>query len=179
MKHLEFKNKYKKLLVCGKKKSTIRKKCYVKEGEEVFVHCGGKIIGKAKIIKVEEKNLDKIDDAIAKEEGFNNKEELIKEIRNIYGNVEKVYLIKFEFEPFEKPILPEEMYYGSEDLIEIAKKSLKNLELDEKEKYILNLFLECGSLKKTAIKLGGVWERKKVRDLLRKCFKMLKEKNLI
>ena len=75
MKHIEFKDKYKELLKSGKKTATIRMNCYVKEGEEVFVHCGGKIIGTAKIKKVEERSIEEIDDNLAKADGFENKED--------------------------------------------------------------------------------------------------------
>jgi len=172
-KHIEFKKKYKNLLKSGKKKCTVRKRCYVKEGDEVFVHCGGKIIGKAKILKVEGKKLNELDEDVAKAEGFSTKEELLNEIKKLYGNLDKVYVIRFEFEPFKKPVSPEEMYYGSENLKDIAKRALRELKLSDEERKILEMFVECGSVKKTALKLGGIWERKRVRELLRKCYKQL------
>ncbi len=173
MKHLEFKRKYRKALLEGKKSCTIRKRCYVNEGEEVLVHCGGKIVGKARIKSVEERRLEELGEDIAKEEGFKNRKEMIDEIKKIYGNIDKVYVIRFEFEPFKKPVDPREMYYGSSDLREIAERALKELELSEEDRKILELFLECGSVKKAAMKLGGIWERKKVRDVLRKCARQL------
>ena len=174
-KHIEFKGKYKKLLTSGKKRSTIRKRCYVREGEDVFVHCGGKIIGKAKILKIEEKKLEELDNSIAMVEGFKNRDELINEIKRIY-DTDRVYVINFEFYPFKKPLTPEEVYYGSLSLRKIAERALKELELSEEEKRILETFLETGSVKKAAIKLGGIWERRKVRDVLRKCYQKLSEK---
>ena len=175
-KHIEFKGKYKKLLTSGKKRSTIRRRCYVREGEDVFVHCGGKIIGKAKILKIEEKRLEELDDSVARAEGFKNREELINEIKKIY-DTDRVYVINFEFHPFKKPLTPEEVYYGSLSLREIAERALKELELSEEEKRILETFLEAGSVKKAAVRLGGIWERKKVRDILRKCYQRLNEKD--
>ncbi len=177
LKHIEFKKKYKRKLLSGKKNCTIRKRCYVSEGDEVFVHCGGKIIGKAKITRVEERKLEELDDEIAREEGFRSREELINEVRKIYGDCEKVYVIRFEFKPLDRPINPEELYYKQRDLKEIAERALKELELSEEEKRILELFLECGSVKKAAMKLGGIWERKRVRNVLRVCSKRLEGRN--
>jgi len=172
-KHIEFKRKYKKAIMSGSKSCTIRKRCYVKKGDIVFVHCGGKIIGKAEITGVEEKSLEELDDSVAREEGFRNRKELVNEIKKIYGDISKVYVIRFRFVPFDKPVNPEELYYGQSNLREIAERAIKELELSEEDKRILKLFLECGSVKKAAMRLGGIWERKKVREVLRKCSKML------
>ncbi len=174
LKHIEFKKKYKRKLMSGKKSCTIRKRCYVSEGDEVLVHCGGKIIGRARITKVEEKRIDELDDDIAREEGFKSRKELVNEIRKIYGDLDKVYVIRFRFEPFKRAINPEELYY-SRDLREIAERALRELELSDEEKRILELFLECGSVKKAAMRLGGVWERKKVREVLRACSRRLEK----
>jgi len=174
---IEFKKKYKKYIITGKKRITIRKRCYVKEGEDVFVHCGGKIIGRARILKVEKRKLKELDDDIAREEGFNSKNELLIEIKKIYGDIENVYVINFEFFPFSKPVDPEDLYYGSLDLKEIAENALKKLKLSDEEKSLLELYLRCGSIKKAAMKLGGIRERRKIRDVLRKCYRDLKTEN--
>lgn len=179
MKHLEFKDRYKELLINGRKRATIRTQCYVKEGEEVFVHCGGKIIGTAKIRKVEERSLDELDDEIARADGFESREELIEEIRKLYGIPEKVYVIWFDFKPFKNEIDPHEMYYSDYDLLEVAKKALENLDLSQKDRKILELFLKTQSIRKTAMKLGGIKKRGIVRNVLRKCLNELRKKGLI
>ncbi len=179
MKHLEFKDKYKELLLSGKKTATIRTQCYVKEGEEVFVHCGGKIIGTAKIKKVEERSLEEIDDETAKADGFESREELLEEIKRLYGNPKKVYVIRFEFKPFKKEIDPHEMHYGYFDLIEVAKKALENLNLSQSDRKILEIFLRTQSIRKTAMKLGGIKKRGVVRKVLRKCLNELRKRGLL
>jgi hypothetical protein len=45
LKHLEFKEKYRKQLLEGKKKATIRLHTSLKEGDRVLIHCGGEILG--------------------------------------------------------------------------------------------------------------------------------------
>ncbi len=64
------------------------------------------------------------------------------------------------------------MYYGKEDLVEIAKKALDSEEFDEREKEILNLFIKTGSIRKTARKIGGLRNRGVVREILRKASKI-------
>ena len=179
MKHLEFKDRYKELLLSGKKTATIRTQCYVKEGDEVFVHCGGKIIGSAKIKKIEERSLEEIDDRIARADGFESREDLINEIRKIYGDPKKVYVIWFDFKPFKNEIDPHEMYYSDADLVEVARRALENLSLSQGDRKILEIFLKTQSIRKTAMKLGGIKKRGIVRKVLRKCLNELRKKGLI
>ena len=172
LKHLEFKEKYLKKLLSGEKTVTIRRRAYVKPNDVVFVHCGGKIIGKAKIKEVKKIKREELNEEIAKKDGFNSFEDFIKEINSYYSDQE-LYLIKFELEPFESPLNPKEMYYGEGDLIEIAKKALNSEKLREKEKEILRLFIRTGSIRKTARKIGGLKNRGIVREVLRKAYKIV------
>ncbi len=139
MKHLEFSGEYRELIISGKKRVTIRKRVNLKVGDEVYVHCGGEIIGKAKILEVEKKRVDELTDDDAKLDGFKNKDELIKELKRIYGDSAEFYVVKFEFEPSDA-INPHEFYYGDADLEEIAIKALEKLKLSENERKILQVF---------------------------------------
>jgi len=179
MKHLEFKEIYRDLLLSGRKRATVRLQCYVKEGDEVFVHCGGKIVGTARIRKVEEKFLDEIDNDVARDDGFESKEELIKSIREIYGNPKKVYVIRFDFKPFKREIDPHEMYYSDIDLLDVAKKALENLKLSRGERKILETFIRTQSIRKTAVRIGGIRKRGIVRRVLRSCLNELRRRGLI
>jgi len=171
MKHLEFKEKYLKKLMSGEKTVTIRRRAYVKPNDVVFVHCGGKIIGKAKIKRVEKIKREDLNEEIAKKDGFESFEDFIREINNYYSDRD-LYLIEFELEPFDQPLDPKEMYYGEEDLTEIAKKALDSEKLSEKEREILKLFIRTGSIRKTARKIGGLKNRGIVREVLRKAYKI-------
>ncbi len=179
MKHLEFKDKYRNLLLNGKKRATIRIYTNLKPGDEVYIHCGGKIIGIAEIEDVQEKRIDELTEEDAKIDGFESLDELIREIKGIYGDIESVYVIKFRLKRFKNSVVPHEMYYGDADLTQIAEKALENLDLSEEERKVLELFLKTGSIRKTAFRLGGIRKRKVVRDLLRKCYSELKEKGLL
>ncbi len=174
MRHLEFSGNYRDLLLSGKKRATIRKRISkLKEGDKVFVHCGGEIIGKARILSIEKKKIDEITDEDAILDGFNSRDELLNELRRIYGDEDEFYVIKFEFEPIEA-VNPHEFYYGDSDLVEIAKRALEVLDLDERDRRVLELFIKTGSIRKTASKLGGLRKRGEVRKVLRKCYNMLR-----
>jgi hypothetical protein len=98
MKHLEFKKKYADLLLSGEKRVTIRNWTNLKEGDEAYVHCGGKIIGKARIKAVERKKISELSDEEARLDGFKNKEEMLEELEKM-GYGDEVYVIRFDFEP--------------------------------------------------------------------------------
>jgi len=176
MKHIEFKGKYAEKILKGEKTVTIRKRAYVKPDDIVFVHSGGKIIGKARIKGVRRIDIKELDDELARREGFDNREELIDEIREYYGEGNDLYLIEFDFEPFDEPLEPERMYYDGGSLSEIARRAVKLDIFSEEEKRILELFLKTGSIRKTAFRLGGLSKRGVVRKTIRKAFKAVKER---
>jgi len=103
------------------------------------------------------------------------KEEMMRELKRL-GYRGEVYLIKFEFEPmgFADPYA---LHYGEMDLKEIAREALKKLELSERDRKILELFLRCGSIRRVAVKLGGLSKRKEIRDVLRRCYEALREED--
>lgn len=175
MKHIEFKGKYAEKLLMGEKKSTIRRRVYFKPGELVYVHSGGKIIGKARIKSIKEISIEEIDEEIARKEGFSSVDELIEELKQYYSDSDKLYFVEFDFEPFQSPVDPGEFHYFSNDLIEIAKKAIESEEFSEREKEILRLFIKTGSIRKTAFRLGGLWQRGIVRDVLRKAVRIVNE----
>lgn len=177
MKHLEFKEKYKELLLSGKKKATVRSWTNLKAGDKALVHCGGKIIGIAKILSVEKKKIDEFTEEDAKIEGFNSLEDFLREVRNYYGK-DELYFIKFEFEPFEREIEPHEYHYEGYDIDRIVDEALEKLELSEKEREILLLYKKYGSIRKVAKKLGGWRKRGEIRKVIRKAFKMLKNQKV-
>ncbi len=173
MKHLEFKRKYLKSLISGEKRSTIRKRAYVKPDEHVYIHCGGMVIGKARIISVRKLRIEDIGDEIARMEGFSNKYELLNELNSYYSN-SGLYLIEFDFEKFSKPLSPYEMHYEKRSLMDVASEALKLEEMSPNERKIIELFLETGSIRKTAFRLGGLSKRDVVRETIRKAFRVVR-----
>ncbi|HDD36490.1 MAG TPA: ASCH domain-containing protein [Archaeoglobus veneficus] len=178
-KHLEFKDKFKSKILNGKKTTTLRIYTNLKEGDLVYIHCGGNVIGIAEIESVMQKLLKDLNNEDAKLNGFKSKDELLEELEKFYGKLpEKIFIIKFKL----KSKLNEEpykIYYGNTSLAEIAEKALKHLDLDEKDRKILELFLKLKSVRKVAFKLGGLKKRGIVRRVLRNSYRKLKQKGLI
>jgi hypothetical protein len=129
--------------------------------------------GEGVIEKVEQKTLDELTEEDAKADGFKSLEELLGETRRLYGDVDRVFVIRFFMKPFNHGKNPHNFYYGQADLKEIAELALKNLQLEEKDRQILQLFLETGSIIKAAKRLGGLRKRGLVREVLRKCYREL------
>jgi len=186
MKHLQFFGKYIDDIIRGNKNLTIRlSKANLKPGDIFILHAGGKVIGKFRVKNIYTKKLYQITDEEARRDGYNNREELINDLKRIYKRLDlnrEVAII--EFEPIEiiNNISSEEFAWGGKkvDLIELAKLILKYDEkLNEKERKILNILIENGSLRKAAIKLGGLNKRYIIRKILKKGFYRLKEKNII
>ena len=103
MKHLQFLGKYIKDIIKGNKNLTIRlSKANLKPGDIFILHAGGKVIGKFRVKNIYTKKLYQITDEEAKRDGYNNKEELINDLKRIYKRLDlnkEVAII--EFEPIE------------------------------------------------------------------------------
>ena len=185
MRNLKFDGKYKDLLLSGKKRATIRVgKVNLKPGDEVLIHSEGYVIGKAKIRKVEKKRVSELTDEDAIMDGFKNKEELLDALKEHYKNIKsdtEVTVVEFEFTKLlDKPILSADFPYEGNNPVEIAELALKHLkDLSFEEVALLKLFLQSGSLRKAAYKLGGLNKRYKIREVLRKAYEELKKMGIM
>lgn len=106
-KRLNFSKEYLKKLLSGKKLMTIRRgKRKFEVGDEVEIYCGGKKIGKVKIISVRYKTLPEINLEDIRKDGFRSKRKLKKALRKHYRKLRKndiFTLIEFEWvEKIEK-----------------------------------------------------------------------------
>ncbi|NPA86128.1 MAG: ASCH domain-containing protein [bacterium] len=181
-KHLTFDGKFWDLLVSGKKRRTLRRhRPKVEPGDEVYVHCGGYVLGKAKIKDVRPVSLKELTDELAKEEGFSSKEELLRVLKEIYPDLsedETLWLIDFEFtEKFKEPIFSESFTYSGIHPLEIAKKALSDpeIKLSETDRILLELFVKTGSIRKAAEMLGSLSKRRLIRRALRRAYDQLLE----
>lgn len=88
MKHkkLVFKSRYAKDLLLRRKVTTIRLVSNVRVGDVVDVVAGHLKIGTAVIENVEIKRLKDLNDFDALMDGYRSRDELIKDLRKIYGN---------------------------------------------------------------------------------------------
>jgi len=187
MKHLQFLKKYKNDLLSGKKRVTVRiTKPNLRKGDVFIAHCGGKVIGKFKVTDIYVKKLRDITDEEAKLDGFSSKEELIRELRSYYRNLsedKEVVIIRFELvEIFKEEISSEDFAWGGKkiDVVELAKILLEKDEgLTAKQKEYLRILIEEGSIRKAAIRLGGLNKRNIFRRILREGFNRLRKKGII
>ena len=90
-------------------------------------------------------------------------------------------MIEFEWIKRIEPIFSEKFAWKYEmKPAEVAKLALEECkELDESEKAILKMLVRYGSIRKTALKLGGLKSRPVVRSIVRKAAYLLKKRGLI
>ncbi|NJE26909.1 ASCH domain-containing protein [Thermococcus sp. MV5] len=186
MRNLKFDGKYKDLILNGKKRTTIRigRKINLAPGDEVLIHSGGYVIGKAKIKRVERKKVCELTNEDAKIDGFKTREELIRALETHYKNITpetEVTVVEFKLvKILETPILSADYPYEGNNPIEIAENALRYLDnLTFEEIALLKLFLHSGSLRKAAYKLGGLDKRYRIREVLRKAYEELKKRGFM
>ncbi|WP_297435204.1 ASCH domain-containing protein [Thermococcus sp.] len=185
MRHLEFDGRYTRAILEGKKRSTVRKgkKPNLNPGDEVLIHAGGYVIGRAVVERVECRRVQELTDDDAVSDGFSRREELLEALRRHYksiSDVDTVHIIRFRMvECFEKPVLSSDYAYEGNVPLTIAEMALKNLSLPERDRELIELFLQSGSLRKAAYRLGGPDKRREIREALRRAYLELKEAGLV
>ncbi len=187
MRHLQFDGKYYELLKSGKKKATIRlEKPKVKVGDVVYIHSAGKVLGKAKITRIITKKISQLTDEDARLDGFKSRSELIRALKEHYPQLrgdKEIVIIEFDWvERFDKDISSEDFaWMGAKiDPVELAKLSLQyDDKLTPKQRQILELLIQSGSIRKAAMRLGGLHKRDLFRRILRVTLKRLIEKGVI
>ncbi len=104
MKKLKFRGKYKGRILSGEKRTTLRRETKLKPGDRVVVEAGEEEIGEAVIREISEIKVEELTDEHAREDGFSNLEELLRELSSIYGKEvlskgTRLKLIKFDMRP--------------------------------------------------------------------------------
>ena len=184
MKHLEFDGKYIGSILSGRKRATVRlgRRPKLKEGDVVLIHAGGYAIGKAVVEKVESKTVKELTDEDAILDGFSNRGELIRALKEHYRYVtddSPAHVVIFRLvEKFEKPVMSSDYAYEGNLPGEIAEMALRHLDLSDEDRRLIELFLKTGSLRKAAYKLGGLNKRYLIREALRRAYEELKKKGL-
>lgn len=101
-KAINFDGKFVEAIKEKKKRTTVRKGIKVfRRGEVVDLTSEGETFGKAKVAKVLVKRISELTEEDAKLDGFSSKEELIKELKRIYGEIKEsdlVSIIHFDLE---------------------------------------------------------------------------------
>jgi len=179
--YLVFDAKYCDALRRGVKKATIRKvsKRVPLPGSKVYIKCGGRIIGLARIKSVVYKSLSSVTEKEALRDGFKSKEELVKALRNHYPDLKPetlVAVIEFEWEEMYVPTLPPSEIPRKTDkgLVKAAELALKTCELTREERRVLEAIVEEGSIGGAALRLGGLSKRAYVRRVMKRALKKLR-----
>ncbi|ASJ10439.1 ASCH domain-containing protein [Thermococcus sp. P6] len=185
MKHLEFDGRYAEAILSGRKRATVRlgRRPRLKPGEEVLIHAGGYVLGKAIVERVEERRVGELTDEDAFLDGFSSREELIEALRSHYKHVSDdsmAHVVVFRLvERFERPVTSSEHAYEGNSPLEIGEKALRYLDLPEEDRELIELFLKTGSLRRAAYRLGGLNRRYLIRNALRRAYKELKKRGLM
>ena len=168
--HLMVKSKFINAILSGKKRATIRSGRLKVKSKEFYIHAGGKIIAKASVKKVVYKKIANLADKDAILDGLGSKEELLKELKTLYGEIrdtDDVTIIEFEI--LEKLNEPEDSYMKNLRPHELAKIILKRFDISEEERKILEVLVKTKSIRKTARRIfGNIANRWKIRKILKK-----------
>jgi hypothetical protein len=90
MKSINFDAKYVRRILSGEKRTTIRKGIKIVEpNSEVVLTTDGGEFGKAIVRKAIVKRISELNEEEAKLDGFSSKDELLKDLRRIYGSVDE------------------------------------------------------------------------------------------
>lgn len=98
-KQLNFKKEYKKILLTGRKITTIRMSTDLKPGDIVELIAGGESCGYAKVKSITRKKVSELSRKDAMRDGFKSVRELYKTLKKYYSELtldSYVYIISFE-----------------------------------------------------------------------------------
>lgn len=182
--HLMVRGEYARLLLRGVKRATIRLGKVVPKYDEVIIHSWGRPIAKAKIVRVYYKRVRELGDKEAELDGFRSREELLAELRRVYGDIsddDLVTVIELEVVQRFDELASEDPYYGlkPQDIARLALRYLKE-EMSAEERNILNRLARGRSIRQVALETtGSPTNRRVIRRVLRKSLTLLVKKGVI
>lgn len=182
---LMFSKKYFRDLLEGRKTGTIRVgSARYRVGDEVLVYCGGFVLGKVRITGVTRKKVVDLTEEDALRDGFDSYGDLIRALRQHYPNLKPdtpLTVLTFEWVEKADQLCTDTEYSWKYDKspAEVASLAIANLKLEPEELKILETFLECGSIRAAARKLGGLSRRALIRAVLRSVAEKLVKKGLV
>ncbi len=91
---LHFRKKYEDSILSRRKRTTIRLRTGLKEGDNVVIRTGNKDIADAKITSVVTTKIKDLTEEHAIKDGFSSRQELIKELESIYGKLDEDIEVK-------------------------------------------------------------------------------------
>ncbi len=182
--HLMVKGEYVDDILSGRKRATIRLGIVKVKYRDMIVHGGGRPVAKIHVSNVVYKRVKELTDEDAVKDGFKSKEELVRELRKMYGDVspdDYVTIIEFEVVQDLSKLEPQDPYLGLEPA-DVARLALRYLpeHFNDQEKKILRDLTITNSIRSTAQRLLGSIERRWiVRRILRRALNELVRRGLI
>lgn len=183
--YMMIKGKFAKLILEGKKTTTIRLGRVIPKVDEVIIHSEGKPIAKVKIRNVVYKKVKELTEEDAKRDGYSSLEELIKDLMNMYNTDikpdDEVTIIDFIITKKFDNIDIKDAYLGFSPytIALLANRYLKSIVNDEERK-IINYMLKYRSIRFVSLKLyGSLSKRWMVRKILRNLLVKLIEADVI
>ena len=105
---LRFKDKYLDKVLRGEKRVTLRLGIVMPSRQLVYILSGDRVYGEAVIESVQYRRISELDPLTLREEGVSNVEELVDELRELYGDVKPsdvVSVIRFRvLRRYERPV---------------------------------------------------------------------------
>ncbi len=179
--HIMLKREFINAIRRGEKKATIRLGRVKVYSREILIHAGGQIIAKAVINSVRYKKVRDLNDEDAKLDGLKNREELLRELKRIYGKISDDDVVTIiEFDVIQHLNIPEDYFWRNTSPHKIAKLAVKHLNLNKEEREILETIIKTKSIRKTSkILFGSLYYRPRIRNLLKKCVVELTKQGVI
>lgn len=179
--HIMLKKDFIDAIKTRRKKATVRLGKVKVDSREVFIHAGGQIVAKAIVKSIRYKKVKELNDEDAKLDGLNSRDELLKVLKRLYGNISDediVTIIEFDVIQFMNVV---EGYLWKElPPYQLAELALKHLDLSDNERKILETIIKTRSIRRASkLHFGTLRHRYKIRKLLKRCMKELKERKII
>lgn len=179
--HITLRSKYMEK-IAGGKFTTIRLGIVRPKFSEVYVHSGGLVVAKARIMDVVYKRVRDLTDEDAVKDGFSSREELIGELRKIYGRVrESDWVTVLVLKVVEWINARDDGSGSTINLAEVAKLALNHgFVVDKEEELVMRAIAEEGSIRRATVRLYGTVDgRGFVRRVARRVIKRLVEAGLL
>jgi hypothetical protein len=184
--HIMMKREYAELVLSEAKTATIRLGVVRSKRKQVLLHSSGKVLAELEITGVEVKRVRDLTDEDAKQDGFQDRRQLIEHLERIYGRRlredEKVTMIRFRV---ARRIEGSEAEEGSKYLglkpVDVASIALRyGVRLSPRDMVVIKKVAETGSIRKAAsVLFGDPTRRKAIRAALDKALRKLIEAGVI
>jgi len=184
--HIMMKREYAELVLSGAKTATIRLGVVRPKRKQVLLHSSGRVLAELEITGVEVKRVRDLTDEDAKQDGFQDRRQLIEHLERIYGRRlredEKVTIIRFRVaRRIESSEAEEGFKYLGLKPVDVASIALRyGVRLSPRDMVVIKKVAETGSIRKAASALfGDPTRRKAIRAALDKALRKLVEAGVI